>query len=157
MKQQESIRRILREEISIKDKLKNLIGKSGILNTIRAVGGYSKFKKVYGNDLTKDEKLKLITDIVEKYGDEVVGNIEVRDHDIFVYKEHNRTGNPKYYTTEVIEIYDNGYYAFNQYAYDEILDEYDWERPYGGIARLINLSDLELDNIIWVLSKIKKI
>jgi hypothetical protein len=156
MKQQESIRRILREEISIKDKLKNLIGKSGILNTIRAVGGYSNFKKVYGNDLTKDEKLKLITDIVEKYGDEVVGNIEVRDHDIFVYKERNRTGHPKY-TTEVIEIYDNGYYAFNQYGYDEILDEYDWESPRSGIARLINLSDLELDNIIWVLSKIKKI
>jgi hypothetical protein len=37
----ESIRRILKEEISIKDKLKNMIDKFGTLNTIKAIGGYT--------------------------------------------------------------------------------------------------------------------
>jgi hypothetical protein len=155
MNLQESIRRILKEESSITDKLKTMIDKFGVLNTIRAVGNYSKFKKLYGDNITKSEMIELISEIVKRYGEENGDYIDVRDHDIFVNTRHNNTDYSKY-ITEVIDIYVAGFYTYKQYGYDEDMGEYDWENYYDGAEKLKNLSISELDNIINVLSKIKK-
>jgi hypothetical protein len=131
------------------NRIKSMVDEFGVFNTIKAVGSYTKFKKMYGDNLTKDEKIVLIRDFVREYGED--GDyIDVMPYDIFVDIDHNQTDSYDY-TTEVIYLNRGGYFNFRQYTYDDELEDYDWEDYHNGRENLFVLSELELENIIRVI------
>jgi hypothetical protein len=139
----------LLENTSRTDKIKSMVDEFGVFNTIKAVGGYTKFKKIYDKNLTKDEKVILIRELVKEYGED--GDyIDVMEYDIFVDIDTNQTDS-RDYTTEVIYVNKGGYFNFRQYPYDDELEEYDWEDYYNGSEYLFRLSESELEDIIRVI------
>lgn len=139
----------LQEETSRYNKIKSMIDDFGVLNTIKALGSYTRFKKMYGENLTKDEKVVLIRELVKEYGED--GDyIDVMPYDIFVDIDNNQTDS-RDYTTEVIYVNRGGYFNFRQYTYDDELEDYDWEDYHNGNEYLFVLSESELENIIRVI------
>jgi hypothetical protein len=71
MIQQETIRKVLREESSIQIKLKNMINKYGLINAAKSVGGVDNLEKIMGDFgfMTNQMKIDAIVEIVdsEKY------------------------------------------------------------------------------------------
>jgi hypothetical protein len=131
------------------NRIKSMVDEFGVFNTIKALGSYTKFKKIYGDNLTKDEKVILIRELVKEYGED--GDyIDVMPYDIFVEIDYNQTDSYDY-TTEVIYVNKGGYFNFRQYSYDDELDDYDWEDYHNGSEYLLVLSESELENIIRVI------
>ena len=154
MNLKESIRIVLKEETSIQKKLLNSIGRIGILKSSKMVGGLNILLDIIGKDkLTKEQKVQLIIDIVNEYGEYF---IEVSEYDIFVDLDINFT-NSKDYTTEVTDLYANGRADIKQYPYDYEIDEYDWDNYERKGIDLIVLSESEINDIISKLIKYKKL
>lgn len=147
MNLQESIRRVLKEETSIKKKLLNTIDKFGLLNTIRIVGGFDKLTRIIGRgSITKEQKIELIVEIVKEYGEDGY-YLVVRYYDIFIDIDINFTDSNDY-ITEVMDIFDNGRIDINQYPYDDEMEEHDFDNPTRKGVHLSHLSESDIDGII---------
>ena len=69
MNLREQIRRTIRLEEGIKDKIINLMNDRGIITAIRYVGGYEEFKDIVGEyELNNKDMIKFIKDLTSEYG-----------------------------------------------------------------------------------------
>ena len=138
MSLKQSIRRILIEESSLIGKINLMVKKFGFLNAVKAIGGYSKFKKIYGKELTKEKKIEFIKDIVKhKSTDE--GVLDLFDFDIYIALSSDM---------DIRDIYDNGSYLYRVYGWDPNNEEWDMENYDEGYGKLIDLDESRIDSII---------
>lgn len=156
MKLQKNIRRILKEETSIKKNLLSSTDKIGVFKTSKKVGGLSNLFNIVGTEtLTKEQKVNLITDIVKEYGEDGYF-IDVSEYDIFVDIDINFTRS-RDYTTEVVDLFDRGRADIKQYPYDYEHEEYDWENYKRKGVYLDEFSESDINQIISKLIKHKKL
>ena len=156
MNLQESIRRIIKEETSLKKKLLSSIDKIGVFKTSKKVGGLSNLFNIVGTEtFTKEQKIVLITDIVKEYGEDEYF-IDVSEYDIFVDLDVNFTRS-RDYTTEVSDLYYNGKADIKQYPYDYEYEDYNWENYKRKGVYLKEFSESDINQIISKLIKYKKL
>lgn len=157
----ELIKHIIKEETdqvvggnSRQDKVKSMIENVGILNTIKSIGGFDSFKRYVGKDfLTFDNKITLISEIAEEYGDRN-GDMIFPDHNLDIVLEKKETyveGGGSFIATHLyyVDIYDHYYYYTYEYdnegsVYDEFIDE--------GYAKTEDLDEHIIDSIIGTLA-----
>ena len=81
----ELIKHILKEETSIQKRLLNRIEKIGFLKTSKMVGGLDRLFNIIGKEhITKDNKIKIIKEIILLTDDEYIGLMELNEEPILV-------------------------------------------------------------------------
>ncbi len=122
----ELIRHIIKEETdqvvgenSRQDKIRSMIEDIGILNTIKSVGGFDNFKRYVGKDfLTFDNKITLISEIAEEYGDRN-GNLIFVDYNLDIILEKEETyADGGFVATHLYYVDNVDQYYYYTYEYD---------------------------------------
>ena len=87
MNLQENIKRILREEYTVKQmKLLTIASKVGLLKTAEMVGGIEDLINMLGDEfLTTNNKIKIIKEIVETTNDEYITLMDMNEEDVAVF------------------------------------------------------------------------
>lgn len=81
----ELIKHILNEETSIQKKLLNSIEKIGFLRTSKMVGGLDKLFRILGNEhITKDNKIRIIKEIILLTDEQYITLMELNEEPILV-------------------------------------------------------------------------
>ena len=152
------IRQIIKEESDTQTKLLNVIEKSGIKQTIKMVGGYNRFDKVFPNyfysedesgevKFNKDRAIDLINELVEEHRKVEDGPIDIYEligQDYNLYTSIDDEGNEIVTYLTSIDTDSAGYYVYMYDAdsgemYDEPIEE--------GYLKLRHFEDSVLNDI----------
>jgi len=88
MNLQETIKRVLKEETSRRDKLLKIVNSVGFLNASNIVGGVERLLDIVGSDyLTDSNKIGIIKEIIESSNMEPISMSELGEEPILVNDE----------------------------------------------------------------------
>ena len=120
MNLQENIRRILREEYTVKQmKLLTIASKVGLLKTAEMVGGVEDLMNMLGDEfLTTNNKIKIIKEVVETTDDEYITLMDMNENPIVLKDEDGELSQ-----IEMIYREDVAVFHYGGYKYSQILDE----------------------------------
>jgi hypothetical protein len=120
MNLQENIRRILREEYTVKQmKLLTIASKVGLLKTADMVGGIEDLINILGDEfLTTNNKIKIIKEVVETTDDEYITLMDMNENPIVLKDEDGELSQ-----IEMINKEDVTVFHYGGYKYSQILDE----------------------------------
>ena len=133
MNLKEHIRKVLKEE-TLKDTLLYEMSKSGFLETAKLIGGIPQLLQILGEDfLTKNNKIKIINEIVLSISDEYITLYAMDQNPIIVNDEDGKLSQIEMlYPEDVLITYYGGYeysqdlgdkYEFYESLSDGILDD----------------------------------
>jgi hypothetical protein len=153
------IRHIIKEETdqvvgenSRQDKIRSMIENVGILNTIKSIGGFDNFKRFVGKDfLTFDDKIVLISEIAEEYGDRN-GNLIFVDHNLDIILEKEETyADGGFVATHLYYVDNVDQYYYYTYEYDNEGFVYDYPTNEGD-GKTEDLDEHIIDSIVGTLA-----
>jgi hypothetical protein len=153
------IRHIIKEETdqvvgenSRQDKIRSMIENVGILNTIKSIGGFDNFKRFVGKDfLTFDDKIVLISEIAEEYGDRN-GNLIFVDHNLDIILEKEETyADGGFVATHLYYVDNVDQYYYYTYEYDNEGFVYDYPINEGD-GKTEDLDEHIIDSIVGTLA-----
>ena len=88
MNLQETIKRVLKEETSRRDKLLKIVNSVGFLNASNIVGGVERLLDIVGSDyLTDSNKIDIIKEIIESNNEEYITLSEMGEEPILMDDE----------------------------------------------------------------------
>jgi len=117
---QENIRRILREEYTVKQmKLLTIASKVGLLKTAEMVGGVEYLINMLGDEfLTTNNKIKIIKEVIETTDYEYITLMDMNENPIVLKDEDGELSQ-----IEMIHREDVVVFHYSGYKYSQILDE----------------------------------
>jgi len=120
MNLQENIKRILREEYTVKQmKLLTIASQAGLLKTGEMFGGIEYLINVLGDEfLTTNNKIKIIKEVVETTDDEYIVLMDMNENPIVLKDEDGELSQ-----IEMINKEDVTVFHYGGYKYSQILDE----------------------------------
>ena len=120
MNLQESIRRVLREEYTVKQmKLLTIASQAGLLKTGEMFGGIEYLINTLGDEfLTTNNKIKIIKEVVETTDDEYITLMDMNENPIVLKDEDGELSQIEMIYREDVEVFHYG-----GYKYSQILDE----------------------------------
>ena len=120
MNLQQNIKRILREEYTVKQmKLLTIASKVGLLKTGEMFGGIEYLINVLGDEfLTTNNKIKIIKEVVETTDDEYIALMDMNENPIVLKDEDGELSQ-----IEMINKEDVTVFHYGGYKYSQILDE----------------------------------
>jgi hypothetical protein len=120
MNLQQNIKRILREEYTVKQmKLLTIASQVGLLKTGEMFGGIEYLINVLGDEfLTTNNKIKIIKEVVETTDDEYITLMDMNENPIVLKDEDGELSQ-----IEMINKEDVTVFYYGGYKYSQILDE----------------------------------
>ena len=120
MNLKENIKRILREEYTVKQmKLLTIASQAGLLKTGEMFGGIEYLINVLGDEfLTTNNKIKIIKEVVETTDDEYIVLMDMNENPIVLKDEDGELSQ-----IEMINKEDVTVFHYGGYKYSQILDE----------------------------------
>jgi hypothetical protein len=120
MNLQQNIKRILREEYTVKQmKLLTIASQVGLLKTGEMFGGIEYLINVLGDEfLTTNNKIKIIKEVVETTDDEYIALMDMNENPIVLKDEDGELSQ-----IEMINKEDVTVFHYGGYKYSQILDE----------------------------------
>jgi hypothetical protein len=120
MNLQQNIKRILREEYTVKQmKLLTIASQAGLLKTGEMFGGIEYLINVLGDEfLTTNNKIKIIKEVVETTDDEYIVLMDMNENPIVLKDEDGELSQ-----IEMINKEDVTVFHYGGYKYSQILDE----------------------------------
>jgi hypothetical protein len=120
MNLQQNIKRILREEYTVKQmKLLTIASQAGLLKTGEMFGGIEYLINVLGDEfLTTNNKIKIIKEVVETTDDEYITLMDMNENPIVLKDEDGELSQ-----IEMINKEDVTVFHYGGYKYSQILDE----------------------------------
>jgi hypothetical protein len=120
MNLQQNIKRILREEYTVKQmKLLTIASQAGLLKTGEMFGGIEYLINVLGDEfLTTNNKIKIIKEVVETTDDEYIALMDMNENPIVLKDEDGELSQ-----IEMINKEDVTVFYYGGYKYSQILDE----------------------------------
>jgi hypothetical protein len=120
MNLQQNIKRILREEYTVKQmKLLTIASQAGLLKTGEMFGGIEYLINVLGDEfLTTNNKIKIIKEVVETTDDEYIVLMDMNENQIVLKDEDGELSQ-----IEMINKEDVTVFHYGGYKYSQILDE----------------------------------
>ena len=120
MNLQQNIKRILREEYTVKQmKLLTIASQAGLLKTGEMFGGIEYLINVLGDEfLTTNNKSKIIKEVVETTDDEYIVLMDMNENPIVLKDEDGELSQ-----IEMINKEDVTVFHYGGYKYSQILDE----------------------------------
>ena len=120
MNLQQNIKRILREEYTVKQmKLLTIASQAGLLQTGEMFGGIEYLINVLGDEfLTTNNKIKIIKEVVETTDDEYIVLMDMNENPIVLKDEDGELSQ-----IEMINKEDVTVFHYGGYKYSQILDE----------------------------------
>jgi hypothetical protein len=127
MNLQESIKRILREEYTDKQKkLLSLASQIGFLKTADMVGGVDDLLNIIGNDFlnNKNNKIMIIKEVVESTDDEYITLMDMNENPIVVNDEDGEISQIEMIYPNDVAIFHYGGYGYSQELGETYMDYY---------------------------------
>lgn len=127
MNLQESIKRILREEYTDKQKkLLTLASQIGFLKTADMVGGVDNLLNILGNDFlnNKNNKIMIIKEVVESTDDECITLMDMNENPIVVKDEDGEISQIEMIYPNDVTIFHYGGYGYSQELGETYMDYY---------------------------------
>jgi hypothetical protein len=120
MNLQETIKRIIREEYTVRQmKLLTIASQVGLLKTGEMFGGIEYLINVLGDEfLTTNNKIKIIKEVVESTNDEYITLMDMNENPIVLKDEDGELSQ-----IEMINKEDVTVFHYGGYKYSQILDE----------------------------------
>ena len=111
MNLQEHIRKILREEYTVRQmKLLTIASKVGLLKTSEMVGGIEDLINMLGDEfLTTNNKIKIIKEIVETTNDEYITLMDMNENPIVLKDEDGKLSQIEMIYKEDVAVFHYGY------------------------------------------------
>ena len=116
MNLQENIRRILREEYTVKQmKLLNIASQVGFLKTADMVKGVENLINILGDEfLTTNNKIKIIKEIVETTNDEYITLMDMNENPIVIKDEDGKISQIEMIYREDVAVFHYGGYKYSK-------------------------------------------
>ena len=116
MNLQEHIRKILREEYTVRQmKLLTIASKVGLLKTAEMVGGIKDLINMLGDEfLTTNNKIKIIKEIVETTNDEYITLMDMNENPIVIKDEDGELSQIEMIYKEDVAVFHYGGYKYSQ-------------------------------------------
>ena len=116
MNLQENIKRILREEYTVRQmKLLTIASKVGLLKTAEMVGGIKDLINMLGDEfLTTNNKIKIIKEIVETTNDEYITLMDMNENPIVIKDEDGELSQIEMIYKEDVAVFHYGGYKYSQ-------------------------------------------
>ena len=116
MNLQEHIRKILREEYTVRQmKLLTIASKVGLLKTSEMVGGIEDLINMLGDEfLTTNNKIKIIKEIVETTNDEYITLMDMNENPIVIKDEDGELSQIEMIYKEDVAVFHYGGYKYSQ-------------------------------------------
>jgi hypothetical protein len=116
MNLQENIRRILREEYTVRQmKLLTIASKVGLLKTADMVGGIEDLINILGDEfLTTNNKIKIIKEVVESTNDEYITLMDMNENPIILKDEDGKLSQIEMINKEDVTVFHYGGYKYSQ-------------------------------------------
>ena len=116
MNLQENIKRILREEYTVRQmKLLTIASKVGLLKTAEMVGGIEDLINMLGDEfLTTNNKIKIIKEIVETTNDEYITLMDMNENPIVIKDEDGELSQIEMIYKEDVAVFHYGGYKYSQ-------------------------------------------
>ena len=113
MNLQENIKRILREEYTVRQmKLLTIVSHTGLLNTGKMFGGIEYIINMLGDEfLTTNNKIKIIKEIVETTNDEYITLMDMNENPIVLKDEDGKLSQIEMIYKEDVAVF---YYGYSQ-------------------------------------------
>jgi hypothetical protein len=113
---QENIRRILREEYTVKQmKLLTIASKVGLLKTAEMVGGVEDLMNMLGDEfLTTNNKIKIIKEVVETTDDEYITLMDMNENPIVLKDEDGELSQIEMIYREDVAVFHYGGYKYSK-------------------------------------------
>ena len=113
---QENIKRILREEYTVRQmKLLTIASKVGLLKTAEMVGGIEDLINMLGDEfLTTNNKIKIIKEIVETTNDEYITLMDMNENPIVIKDEDGELSQIEMIYKEDVAVFHYGGYKYSQ-------------------------------------------
>lgn len=127
MNLQESIKRILREEYTDKQKkLLSLASQIGFLKTADMVGGVDDLLNIIGDDFlnNKNNKIMIIKEVVESTDDEYITLMDMNENPIIVNDEDGEISQIEMIYPNDVAIFQYGGYEYSQDLGETYIDYY---------------------------------
>ena len=127
MSLKQSIRRILREEYTDKQKkLLTLASQIGFLKTADMVGGVDDLLNILGNDFlnNKNNKIMIIKEVVESTDDEYITLMDMNESPIVVNDEDGEISQIEMIYPNDVAIFQYGGYEYSQDLGETYMDYY---------------------------------
>ena len=111
MNLQENIKRILREEYTVRQmKLLTIVSHTGLLNTGKMFGGIEYIINMLGDEfLTTNNKIKIIKEIVETTNDEYITLMDMNESPIVLKHEDGKLSQIEMIYKEDVAVFHYGY------------------------------------------------
>ena len=116
MNLQQNIKRILREEYTVKQmKLLTIASKVGLLKTAEMVGGVEDLMNMLGDEfLTTNNKIKIIKEVVETTHDEYITLMDMNENPIVLKDEDGELSQIEMIYREDVAVFHYGGYKYSQ-------------------------------------------
>ena len=116
MNLQENIKRILREEYTVRQmKLLTIASKVGLLKTAKMVGGIEDLINMLGDEfLTTNNKIKIIKEIVETTNDEYITLMDMNENPIVIKDEDGELSQIEMIYKEDVAVFHYGGYKYSK-------------------------------------------
>ena len=116
MNLQENIKRILREEYTVRQmKLLTIASKVGLLKTAEMVGGIEDLINMLGDEfLTTNNKIKIIKEIVETTNDAYITLMDMNENPIVLKDEDGKLSQIEMIYKEDVAVFHYGGYKYSQ-------------------------------------------
>ena len=127
MNLQETIRRVLREEYTDKQKkLLTLASQVGFLKTADMVGGVDDLLNILGNDFlnNKNNKIMIIKEVVESTDDEYITLMDMNESPIVVHEENGVLSQIEMIYPNDVAVFHYGGHEYSQDLGETYMDYY---------------------------------
>ena len=116
MNLQENIKRILREEYTVRQmKLLTIASHTGLLKTGKMFGGIEYLINMLGDEfLTTNNKIKIIKEIVETTNDEYITLMDMNENPIVIKDEDGKLSQIEMIYKEDVAVFHYGGYKYSQ-------------------------------------------